>query len=146
MEIISIVIGLVLILIGSVHSVFSLWDFNKDKELMRKGRKIVGRVKESVTYPQEDDVNTGQHKLMAEFLDSAGRTQWVKSRFATHSPELYINKEVYIVCDPDNPKKARFLVDTSLVREVVENLVILIIGVGLFLFGVIRIVFFNARP
>ena len=128
--------GVILIFFGLIWFFIKLYELNRDKKLLKTGRRTKGIITESVTYPNEDDLNSGQYKFIADFKTEKNETHYVKSRFASRSPEKYMNTEVTIIYDPDNPDVARFEHDISIKREVYTYIALTILGILLLLAGV----------
>ena len=127
--------GLILSATGFFRTLISLYEWYADKKLLITGLKAEALITEAVTYPADDSVNTGQYRFIAEFKAKDNITYYAKSRFASRSKEKYMNTAVTVVYDPDNPDKSRFERDISVIRDVNENIIILVIGTGLILFG-----------
>ncbi len=138
----AILLGLVLIIISLPHGIVSIFEWIKDKKLLRSGKKTIGKITDSVTYPNDDTVNTGQYRFIAEFCDEKGRVRYAKSRFASRSPEAFMNKQIHVVYDEKDPKKNRFLKDISEVRKVVEYALLFLLGVGFVLFSFLKKIYF----
>ncbi|MFW5771314.1 MAG: hypothetical protein ACOCX9_07750 [Spirochaetota bacterium] len=128
-------LGVILIVIGIPETLINLYEWFKDKKLLKTGNRTTGIIVESVTYPQDDTVNTGQYRFIASFTDNNGISAFSKSRFASRSPATYMNKDVIIVYDKNNPDISRFEVDISLVRDVIEKFSVLLLGIVLILSG-----------
>ena len=128
--------GAILFIFGSIWTLISLHDWSQDKKLLRTGKRAIGRISDAVTYPDEDDVNSGQYKLIADFKTEDNETRYAKSRFTSRSPEEFMKNEVIIVYNPDNRDQARFERDFSIKRDVYLYIALTIIGIVLILIGV----------
>ncbi|PLW94823.1 MAG: hypothetical protein C0592_01740 [Marinilabiliales bacterium] len=128
--------GAILFIFGSIWTLISLYDWFQDKKLLRTGARTTGIITEAVTYPDEDDVNTGQYKFIADYKTENNETRYVKSRFASRSPEEYLHKEVSIIYNPVNRHHARFEKDISIKRDVYLYITLTVIGIVLILIGV----------
>ncbi|MBN1151528.1 hypothetical protein JXA84_09965 [candidate division WOR-3 bacterium] len=131
----AIMAGLILIVIGMPRLIIGFFHWTKDKKLLKSGARAQARIVESTTYPNDNTVNTGQHRFVAEFIDGKGKTYYSKSRFASRKPETFINRTITVVYDEKNPENNRFLNDISLIREIVEYSVVFLIGMALAVFG-----------
>ncbi|MBN1620038.1 hypothetical protein JW890_04890 [candidate division WOR-3 bacterium] len=135
-------LGLILIVISLPHGIISFFEWLKEKKLLRSGKKTIAKIKDSVTYPKDDTVNTGQYRFIAEFCDEKGKVRYAKSKFASRSPESFMNKQVHVIYDEKDPEINRFLKDISGVRKVVEYALLFSLGIGSVLFGFLKKMYF----
>jgi len=131
-----ILVGLIFLVIGIPHLIFSLLDWRKDKKLLATGARAEGTIESSVTWPDDDRLQSGQHRYHAHFLDEQGIGRCAKSRFADSDPEGQLHRKVTVVYDPKNPDHSRFEHDLGVSREVIEHLSVLTLGLILFFLGV----------
>jgi len=134
-EIACFMIGVVLAFYGLIDGLFNFFDWRRDEKLLRTGIETTGKITDAATYPQIENVNSGQYRFYAEFKAADNTTHVAASHFASHSPERFLNTEVAILYDPKNPDHSRFKTDISLVREVIINIAVFLIGLGLIVYS-----------
>lgn len=127
--------GAILSVIGLFRTLISLYEWRRDKKLFGTGARAEGVITEAVTYPNDDSLNIGQYRFIADFKTDRGITQFAKSRFASSSRDKFLNTRVTIIYNPEKPEESRFETDISAVRDVYENLILLVLGVVLILIG-----------
>ncbi len=130
----AIIMGLILIVISSGNLLFILYEWYCDRKLQRRGVETIGRITDAATYPDIENVNTGQYRLYAEFK-VGDATYHANSRFAGGSRDEFLGKETVIVYDPDNPEKSRFKNDISVIRKEAGYIIVLLAGSGLVVYG-----------
>lgn len=130
--------GIILIVLGFFNTLIGLYEWHCDEELLKTGSKAVGTITDAVTYPQDDSVNTGQYRFVAEFKSEDNKTCYAKSRFASRAKDKYLNTKVTVIYDPGNPERSRFEHDISIMRDVYEYIFMFVPGIGLLLFGIYR--------
>jgi len=131
----AIVMGLILLVIASVNLVIILYEWRCDRKLVRAGVETTGRITDAATYPEIENVNSGQYRFYAEFM-AGGATYHASSRFASGSRDEFLGKEIAILYDPENPGKSRFKNDISVIRNEFQYVVVLLAGIGLVVYGV----------
>ncbi len=127
--------GLILMVLGLPQILFSLWEWRKDEKLLRTGKRIEGIIESSVTYPNDDSLQTGQHRYHAFYQDDDGIRRCAKSRFADSFPSGQMGRHVMVVYDPEDPERSRFEEDISVLREVIEHSAVFTLGLILFVAG-----------
>lgn len=127
--------GSILTFYGFVDGVFDFFDWHRDKKLLLTGIETTGKITDAATYPQIENVNSGQYRFYAEFKSADNTTHFAASHFASSSPEKFLNTEVAIIYDPKNPDHSRFKNDISLVRDVIINICVFVIGLGLIIYS-----------
>jgi hypothetical protein len=128
-------IGAILAFYGFVDGIIDFFDWRHDKKLLLTGTETTGKITDAATYPQIENVNSGQYRFYAEFKAADNSTHTAASHFASGSPEKFLNTEVAIIYDPKNPDHSRFKNDISLVREVILKIGMFVIGLGLILYA-----------
>ena len=132
----ALIAGPLLFLYGFFNTIISVYEWHRDMKLFKTGQRAVGMITEAVTYPNDDSVNSGQYRFIADFKTENDITCYAKSRFASRAKEKFLNTEVIIIYDPGDPDNSRFEHDISLIRDVFENVLLLTSGIGLFLYGI----------
>jgi hypothetical protein len=127
--------GSILTFYGFVDGIFDFFDWRRDKKLLLTGTETTGKIKDAATYPDIENVNSGQYRFYAEFKSADNTTHVAASHFASSSPEKFLNTEVAIIYDPKNPDHSRFKNDISLGREVILKIGMFVIGLGLILYA-----------
>lgn len=120
--------GLILLVIGIFSLPFYLYDWYKNKKLIKEGQETKGIITEALTYQNDDGLNSGQYRYCSEYYDNKENKHFVTSRFANRNPDKWLKKEVSIVYELNNPKNAFFKQDISPVREVIEYTLMICIG------------------
>lgn len=106
-------IGIILLIFGAGRLWILIYDWRQDCHLFSKGIRTKARVINRVTYPNEDELQSSQYRLIADFKDGEEHTNHVKSRrhvCGSHSREL-MGTEFEIVYLKENPERARFVLD-----------------------------------
>ncbi len=127
--------GFIFMVLGLPQILFSLWEWRKDEKLLRTGKRTEGIIENSVTYPDDDSLQSGQHRYHAFFLDGDGIRRCAKSRFADSFPSGLMGRHVTVVYDPEDPERSRFVEDISVLREVIEHSAVFTLGLILFVAG-----------
>ncbi|HOI74269.1 MAG TPA: DUF3592 domain-containing protein [Syntrophales bacterium] len=128
-------VGVILAFYGFVDGVFNFFDWRRDEKLLRTGIETTGKITDAATYPQIENVNSGQYRFYAEFKAADNTTHVAASHFASSSPEKFLNTEVAVIYDPKNPDHSRFKNDIRLIREVAINISVFLIGLGLIIYA-----------
>lgn len=131
----AIIAGLILFTIGFFRLLKSIFEWHNDQKLIKTGDRATGTITDTITFRDDDYLNSGQHRFIAEFKTKDNTTAYSKSRFVSRSKEKYLNTKVIIIYDAKNPQKSRFENDISMIRDVYMYIIILILGIGLMLFG-----------
>ena len=130
----AIIMGLFLFVIASVNLVIVLYEWHCDRKLVRSGVETKGRITDAATFPDIENVNSGQYRFYAEYSVN-GVAYHSSSRFVSGSRDEYLGKEVAILYDPDNPGKSRFKNDISVMRNEAGYIIVLLAGIGLVVYG-----------
>jgi len=106
-------VGIIFSLFGAVRLLLLIYDWRQDCHLFSEGFWTKARVINRATYPNEDELQSAQYRLIAEFEDGEGNTHHVKSRrhvCGSRSRELMATEfeVVYLI---DSPERARFALD-----------------------------------
>ncbi len=134
-QVIALILGVIFVLIGLVQTFISLHEWFRDKMLLRTGSETNGTVIDEVTYPSDDNLQTGQYRYIVRyFVDNSA--YHVSSRFSGRKHE-YLKRYVPIVYDPAFPERSRFKYDRDLRHDVLKHVLILAIGVGLVIYGLL---------
>ncbi|RKZ09118.1 hypothetical protein DRQ25_07430 [Candidatus Fermentibacteria bacterium] len=107
------IIGIILLIYGAGRLLVLIHDWRQDCSLFRDGVRTMGRVSDRATYPSQNEPQTSQYLLIAEFIDGKGYTNFVKSRrhvCGSRSREL-MGTELEVVYLEENPERARFAFD-----------------------------------
>ncbi len=129
--------GSILAFYGFVDGLFNFLDWRRDKKLLLTGVETTGKITDAATYPQIENVSSGRYRFYAEFRSADNSVHIAASRFAGSSPEKFLDTEVAIIYDPENPDHSRFKNDISIARDLIINLITFITGLGLFLYAVL---------
>ncbi len=132
-----VILGLFCVIAGLLQALIGVYEWRKDEELLREGKKTVATILGSVTYPDDESLQSGQHRLFAYFHDDAGVKRCAKSRFVATDPGQHLKREVVVVYDPRDPDRCRLEHDVSLRREVRENVAMVVLGLVCIVVGVI---------
>ena len=106
-------VGIILSFFGTGRLLLLIYDWRQDCHLFSEGFRTKALVINRVTYPNEDELQSSQYRLIADFIDDEGNTHHVKSRrqmCGSHSRELMAT-EFEIVYLKENPERARFALD-----------------------------------
>lgn len=106
-------IGIILLVFGVGRLFVLVYEWRQDCSLFREGVRTIGRVSDRVTYPSEYEPQTSQYRIIADFTDGKGYTNFVKSRkhmCGSRSRDL-MGTELEVVYLEENPKRARFAFD-----------------------------------
>jgi hypothetical protein len=131
----AIIMGLILFVIASVNLVIVLYEWHCDRKLVRSGVETTGRITDAATYPEIENVSSGQYRFYAEFSVS-GVTYHAGSRFSGGMKDELLGREVAILYDPEDPEKSRFKNDISVMRNEAGYIIVLLAGIGLVVYGV----------
>jgi len=132
---IALVVGSIFFTANIILLVIDIYELHCDIKLLKTGNEIMGIITKVVTYPEYDNLQSGQYRFIAEFkIDN--QTYYSISRFISTSKEKYMNKEVVIVYDKNNPLNARFKYDKNLKGSSIMHAVFLIISIGLVIYGI----------
>ena len=131
----AIIMGLILLVISSVNLLIIFHEWNCDRRLVRQGIETTGRITDAATFPDIEDINSGQYRFYAEFIVN-GATYHTSSRFVSVSKDEFLGREVVILYDPDDPEKSRFKNDISVIRKEWGYIIIFFAGIGLLVYGV----------
>jgi len=108
----SLLLGIILFVFGAGWFAIRRYEKRQDLRLVKDGLRVTGEVVEVVTHPQEDDMQTGQYKLVVDYV--VGRyTHTVKSRDGSVNWAGEIGKHYVVLVDPDDPDKARLEMDAG---------------------------------
>ncbi|MBN2080112.1 MAG: hypothetical protein JW838_14180 [Spirochaetes bacterium] len=129
------VLGLILLVISAIHLVINLYEWRRDMNLLHTGTETTGIITDAATYPDIENVNSGQYRFYADFTVK-GVTCCASSRFASRKKSAFMNREVAIVYDPENPARSRFKHDISVLRDGVEYIILFIVGLALSIYGI----------
>jgi hypothetical protein len=105
--------GIILVFFGSAHLAILFYEWRRDRILFSTGTRTTARITDRVTYPDEDELQSSQYRLIGEFTDSDGYTHFVKSRrhaCGSESREL-MGTGMEVVYLPDDPDRALFALD-----------------------------------
>ncbi len=130
------VIGLIMLVISAIHLAIILYEWRRDMNLLRTGRETTGTITDAATYPDIENVNSGQYRFYADFIVN-GVTYCASSRFASRRKNDFMNREVAIVYDPADPGRSRFKHDISVLRDGLEYIVLFIVGLALSAWGLL---------
>ncbi len=130
------VIGLIMLVISAIHLAIILYEWRRDMNLLRTGRETMGMINDAATYPDIENVNSGQYRFYADFTVN-GVTYYASSRFASRRKNAFMNREVAIVYDPADPGRSRFKQDISVLRDGLEYIVLFIVGLALSAWGLL---------
>lgn len=131
----AIIMGLILLIIASVNLLVIVHEWYCDRRLVRTGVETKGKITDAATFPDIENVNSGQYRFYAEYTVN-GTIYHASSRFVSGSKDEYLGKEIAILHDPENPEKSRFKNDISVMRKEVQYVAVLIAGIGLVVYGV----------
>ncbi len=120
-----------------VDAIFNLVEWRREKKLLLTGTETKGTIIDAHTYPDIEELNSGQYCFTAEFKAADNIAYHARSRFASRSPHKFLNREVAIIYDPQNPQHSRFKTDISIMREIIIKISMLAIGLGLILFALL---------
>jgi hypothetical protein len=120
--------------ISLVNLLFILHEWYCDRRLLRKGIETTGKITDAATYPDIENVNSGQYRFYAEFIVN-DITYHASSRFVSGLKNGFLGKEVPILYDPDDPEKSRFKNDISIMRKEAGFIVMLFAGICLVIYG-----------
>ena len=129
--------GSILAFYGFVDGMFNFFDWRRDRKLLLTGTETTGRITDSATYPQIENVSSGQYRFYAEFRSPDNAHHIAASRFTSSSPEKFLNTEVAVIYDSRDPDHSRFKNDISIARDLIINIIMFAIGMGLFLYAVL---------
>lgn len=106
-------IGSYLFLSGILRVVFRVQEWRREKELCETGLRTTGRIIDRVTYPQVDDLQSSQYRLIAEFADENGDKHHVRSRghMCGSESRKAIGSSFDIMYRKNHPEKSMFLSD-----------------------------------
>jgi len=107
------VLGIIFLVFGAGRLWILIYDWRQDCHLFSEGIRVKARVTDRVTYPNEDELQSSQYRLIADFIDGRGYTKYVKSRrhvCGSRSREL-MGSEFEVVYLEENPERARFAFD-----------------------------------
>lgn len=106
-------VGLFLAVSSIARVVFLVLDWKRDCRTFAEGISVDAVITDRITYPNADDLQSSQYRLIAEYKDSSGETHFVRSRghlCGAESREM-IGKEFEVVYSRDNPEQAIFTAD-----------------------------------
>lgn len=106
-------IGIILLIFGAGRLWILIYDWQQDCHLFSKGIRTKASMIDRITYPNEDELQSSQYRIIADFTDTKGYTNFVKSRrhvCGSRSVEL-MGTELEVVYLEDNPERARFALD-----------------------------------
>ncbi len=130
------VIGLIMLVISAIHLAIILYEWRRDMNLLRTGREATGIITDAATYPEIENVNSGQYRFYADFTVD-GVTYCASSRFASRRKNDFMDREVTVVYDPADPGRSRFKDDISVLRDGLDYIILLIIGLALSAWGLL---------
>jgi hypothetical protein len=105
--------GIVFLFFGAVSLFILVYEWKQDCRLFRTGTRTMARITDRITYPDDDNLQSSQWKLIGEFRDRDGRIHHAKSRrhvCGSESREL-MGTEMEVVYLEDDPVTARFALD-----------------------------------
>jgi len=105
--------GIVFLLFGAVHLVILVYEWKQDRHLFGTGTRTTARITDRITYPDDDNLQSSQWKLIGEFRDRDGQIHHAKSRrhvCGSESREL-MGTDMEVVYLEDDPVMARFALD-----------------------------------
>ena len=108
-----IAIGLFLVFSSVMRIVFLILDWKRDQRLFSEGVVVNAVITDRITYPDADDLQSSQYRLIAEYKDERGDKHYVRSRghmCGAESREM-IGRNFDIVYAPDHPEHSIFLAD-----------------------------------
>lgn len=130
------VIGLIMLVISAIHLVILLYEWRRDMNLLHAGTETAGIITDAATYPDIENVNSGQYRFYADFTVD-GVTYCASSRFASSRKNAFMNREVAILYDPEDPGRSRFKHDISVLRDGVDYIILFIAGLALSAWGLL---------
>jgi hypothetical protein len=110
---VQVIIGIILLVLGIGRLLILAYEWQQDCRLFSDGIRTMARVTDRITYPSEDDLQTSQWKLIAEYTDGRGYTFHAKTRrhlCGSVSREL-MGTELEVVYLEENPERVRFALD-----------------------------------
>lgn len=110
---VMLLVGIIISFFGAGRLLLLIYDWRQDCHLFSEGFRTKARVINRVTYPNEDELQSSQYRLIADFKDGEGYTHHVKSRrhmCGSRSRELMAT-EFEVVYLKENPERARFALD-----------------------------------
>lgn len=108
-----IVAGIIVAVSGIGRLIILLTDWRHDQRIYRTGTIARAVIVDRITYPDADDLQSSQYRLIARFTDHSGESRFVRSRghvCGSESRELQ-GKSTEVFYLPENPEQARFLWD-----------------------------------
>ena len=130
------VAGVLLMVFGAGRIALELYDLRREKRLFREGLIANATVSGRVTYPNDDQLQSSQYRLLGQFRDEDGVLHYVKSvRHASgaHSRELQGRSfKVYYL--PEEPDFCRFDFDRRRMPDLLETAIMgILAAVGVLL-------------
>ena len=108
-----IIAGIIVAVSGIGRLFILLTDWKQDQRIFRTGTIARAEIVDRITYPDADDLQSSQYRLIARFTDHSGENRFVRSRgqlCGSESRELQ-GKTTDIYFLPESPEQARFLWD-----------------------------------
>ena len=107
------IVGIILLLFGAGQLFFLVYEWKRDCRLFSSGIRTTARITDRTTYPNEDEIQSSQYRLIGEFTDPDEHTHFVKSRKYACGAESrkMLGSEMEIVFLEENPETARFAQD-----------------------------------
>ncbi|MCA9609014.1 MAG: DUF3592 domain-containing protein [Myxococcales bacterium] len=126
------IVGVLGVVFGTPWLVIGLLERRRERALRARGRRVAGTIVGSVTYPNEDDLQSGQHRLLVEYVVD-GVTYTLKSRLASSGGDGREGEAIGVVHDPEDPDRSRLEMDLDAGPPVWRHLAIVLIGLALVL-------------
>ncbi len=106
-------VGIIFLVFGAGRLWMLIYNWRQDCHLFSEGISTKACVTNRVTYPNEDELQSSQYRLIADFKNGEGHTYHVKSRrhvCGSRSREL-MGTEFEVVYLEKKPERARFMLD-----------------------------------